>query len=450
MTLEVHLVHKPASLCWPAKTLVRAPTLSDLGRVVPALLRKCSPRATIRTLDTLDLECSRIALRGDHLVAYCLVTQERGLPCIADCESAMRSDFKRIVRETLIALWGRGDLCVLARPTTKQSLELFRSCGFAEESLLDLSPWVATANVLRNQGRADQIPSLVRRGIGDNPPPGLQFQLDESPSRLYWRKLPYRQDGKSIDGRVIRSRIQTATAVPLLYECFGDGWDFLHRYLQDPLLSCSVIKIEAQGVSGVCLVGEAPAPCISAIAVSPLLRARGLARSLLLHSLKRLTRQGYCVVRAHIKESNLASHALFTGLGFQRVESIRDLVSLGRCTGLVHSSDLNALDLAREFSQEALQEAGLQVRSGHNRWPKRSPEKLIKSIQLLPDHLKGPLLERWSDCHGETEKDQFMREILFFSGPGPLDQTPSQSQPIPEKSRLQKETSRNGSPGRLS
>ena len=68
-----------------------------------------------------------------------------------------------------------------------------------------------------------------------------------------------------------------------------------------------------------------------------------MGSALLSLSLGLAKNQGVRIALAHVREQNIPSTRLLRSLGFERVETVEDLILLGRLSGSLKTSDLRML-----------------------------------------------------------------------------------------------------------
>ena len=175
--------------------------------------------------------------------------------------------------------------------------------------------------------------------------------------RLFWLDLTHFH--KKPEGEVATLDHQLAqSSAPLLSQAFGDDPKWLSYFLKHAISGQSVAFVQDNNVLGACYVSDTNFPTISAICIDSNWRRQGWASQLLMHSLHRLKKKSFPTVVAHIQESNIGSTQLFQNHGFQMVDSIEQLLRLGRAAGGLQRNCIHYLPNDDSLAvQEACREA---------------------------------------------------------------------------------------------
>ena len=231
------------------------------------------------------------------------------------------------VRAALGKLWEAEYLRVIC--DHERYFPALKRVGF-ENVTKETSPaWFCQVQALANQGRFDEAVGLYQGEVPEN----VEFLLSwRSKNELYWLELENWTPTEEGQGTPLTRRGILAAA-PLAFHAFGD-LKWLEDFLSRSLVGVSVGVLGKDYVEAACFVGRSNSyPCIASICVQPKLRQKGLATSLLSHSLRLLKQSGERVVVAHVRESNQASRALFEKSGFKKIGKLDDLLEFGKAAG---------------------------------------------------------------------------------------------------------------------
>lgn len=213
--------------------------------------------------------------------------------------------------------------------------------------------------------RKDMIEVLLSQGrpateaFPDQIPQYAQFlNMRLSRNRLYVKPLVSEpQPVHSIGVPLQKSDVPALAAYH--FQVFGDGPKFLEHFLGDGRFSCSfVVHRKGQPVAAV-LIGGCHYPVVNSIYVCQEYRRRGWAARLLEQALCRLREEGEKVVVAHIREANTPSSELFLNAGFRRVQTLSDLIELGRMNGVLQRREARLIETAWSEVEEACRTSGI-------------------------------------------------------------------------------------------
>lgn len=240
-----------------------------------------------------------------------------------------------VVRATLRALREENVHEFIASDEYSEIFSLNGSVVMAEVRAVDE---LRLARLYQELGLSERI--VFSNGV----PESFEFkQKMRSPNHLYQLDLADCQVPPRQQGSVLGAEDIVALA-PHLFEIFGEDGEAVTRYsrLGDHQLSTAFYDGETNIAA--CLVEKSEETIeISAIYVRREWRGRGLGSALLSLSLGLAKNQGVRIALAHVREQNIPSTRLLRSLGFERVETVEDLILLGRLSGSLKTSDLRML-----------------------------------------------------------------------------------------------------------
>ena len=299
---------------------------------------------------------SFVAYCGHEPVAFCLVRKRVLNAPELSFVSGRNSRFQHAVAIQSLAMMWRAS-CARAISPKRNGVALLEELGFDEIEADTDEAYMTTAEALINQGRTQEAKSFI---LDNRPHLAEPLRVRMSPNRLWWFDLSQFESSPKHLGQVLDSAEIRASS-QLIYECFGDS-NWVGPFSAKAIEGASFGVVVDGWTVAASLVGSQDLPSVWAICVSKDKRRKGLAEALLRQSMAALKSQGYPAVIAHVREANEASSQLFAKLGFQRIDSVTNLIELGQCAGRLRTSDTRYVPgMSSQEVAQICDEAGVEI-----------------------------------------------------------------------------------------